>query len=202
MVVLGLVELGLLLGHQALLPEPAILLERSLELPLVVQSPQVLRPRGPRTLDRLDQRLLSLDVVCRILGVDGVWVLTVLPLGDNLVHFGVVLGNVWPIEAPRPLSAAWLWALTARVAASASKATFTDRDVVLTLKWILEIHSSHWVLVMLLRWSLRVRGLLRLGRSALALPGERERLHEWGHLRILALALYGPVHTDLNGLHL
>lgn len=199
---LGLVELGLLLGHQALLPEPAILLERSLELPLVVQSPQVLRPRGPRTLDRLDQRLLSLDVVCRILGVDGVRVLTVLPLGDNLVHFGVVLGNVWPIEAPRPLSAAWLWALTARVAASASKATFTDRDVVLTLKWILEIHSCHWVLVMLLRWRLRVRGLLRLGRSALALPGERERLHERGHLRILALALYGPVHADLDGLHL
>ena len=199
---LGLVELGLLLGHQALLPEPAILLERSLKLLLVVQSPQVLRPRGPRTLDRLDQRLLSLDVVCRILGVDGVRVLTVLPLGDNLVHFGVVLGNVWPIEAPRPLSAAWLRALTARVAASASEATFTDRDVVLALKWSLEIHSSHWVLVMLLRWSLRVRGLLRLGRSALALPGERERLHERGHLRILALALYGPVHTDLDGLHL
>lgn len=199
---LGLVELGLLLGHQALLPEPAILLERSLELPLVVQSPQVLRPRGPRTLDRLDQRLLSLDVVCRVLGVDGVRVLTVPPLGDNLVHFGVVLGDVRPVEAPRPLGAAWLWALTARVAASASKATFTDRDVVLTLKWILEIHSSHWVLVMLLRWSLRVRGLLRLGRSALALPGERERLHERGHLRILALALYGPVHTDLDGLHL
>ena len=94
--------------------------------------------------------------MCRILGVDGVRVLTVLPLGDNLVHFGVVLGNVWPIEAPRPLSAAWLRALTARVAASASEATFTDRDVVLALEWSLEIHSSHWVLVMLLRWSLRV----------------------------------------------
>ena len=60
------------------------------------------------------------------------------PHGKNVVHLGVVLGDVRPVKATTPLDASRLWTLLPRRGSlCASNAAFPDRDVILAFKWVL-----------------------------------------------------------------